>query len=268
MTREVLVTFLRKEVRDLRGSPQVWPGYLILPILAIALPVIMLAFVPFDAPARLDPDLASLLRLAARDPLLAAYQPGERLARLLVRETAALFLIMPVILSAMSAALAIAAEKQQRTLEPILATPISDRTLLLAKLLAAVGPAMVVTWGAAAVNATGVAIVSSIRFGTPFFPGAPWIIAVFMLAPLCGAAAALIGMRASMRSADVQAAVQVAGLWVVPAGLVLVGLLGRPALSSAVAGVLASALVAALDWWLLRRNERRFDREEILTRWA
>ncbi|MBC7897146.1 MAG: ABC transporter permease [Cytophagaceae bacterium] len=268
MTRDVLFTFLRKEVRDLRGNAQVWPGYLILPLLAVALPVVMLAFVPFNAPASLDPDLEMLLRLAGRDPLLAAYPQGERLARLMVRETGALFLIMPVILSGMSAALAIVAEKQQRTLEPILATPVSDRMLLLAKLLAAVGPAVVVTWIAAILNVIGVAVVSSMRLGTVILPGGAWLLAVLVLAPLCGVAAALVGMRASMRSKDVQAAVQVAGLWVVPAGLVLVGLVGRPALRSLVAGVVASVLVAALDWWLFRRNERRFEREEILTQWV
>ena len=39
-------------------------------------------------------------------------------------------------------------EKEQRTLEPILATLIRDRDLLLAKLVAAVVPAMLITWAA------------------------------------------------------------------------------------------------------------------------
>jgi hypothetical protein len=140
---------------------------------------------------------------------------------------------------------------------------VSDRTLLLAKLLAAAGPAVVVTWGAAMLNVIGVAVVSALGFGTSFLPTSAWLLAGVVLAPLCGVAAALVGMRASMRSKDVQAAVQVAGLWVVPAGLVLVGIVGRPALRSLIAGAVASVLVAAVDWWLFRGNERRFEREEI-----
>lgn len=48
---------------------------------------------------------------------------------------------MPVVLASSAAALSLVREKEQRTLESILATPLSDRDLLLAKLVAAVDPA-------------------------------------------------------------------------------------------------------------------------------
>ena len=40
MTRDVLFLFLRKELRDVRSNKQVWPAYLILPVLAVALPIV------------------------------------------------------------------------------------------------------------------------------------------------------------------------------------------------------------------------------------
>jgi hypothetical protein len=40
------------------------------------------------------------------------------------------------------------------------------------------------------------------------------------------------------------------------------------ALRSAAAGVFAVGVVAATVWWLFRGNVRRFEREEILTRWT
>lgn len=267
MINPVLGIFLSKELRELRANPQIWPGYLILPLIAVALPIIFLAVIPTSG-AAVDPDLAGMLRLAEHDPLLAAFPDNQRLARLLTREAATIFLFMPVLLSGMSAALAIAAEKQQRTLEPILATPVSVGDLLAAKLLAALGPAVLVTWGTALVSVIATAITTQVRYGEPFWPGWAVVLVLVLLAPACGAAAALLGMRASIRAKDVQPAVQMAGLWVVPLGVIFASLLGRPSLRSVPVGVAAFAIVVALGWWLFRGNIRRFEREELLTRWA
>ena len=57
------------------------------------------------------------------------------------------YLLMPIVLG-QCRALALVREKEQRTLEPILATLIRDRDLLLAKLVAAVIPALLITWAA------------------------------------------------------------------------------------------------------------------------
>ncbi|MBL8988967.1 MAG: ABC transporter permease subunit [Gemmatimonadetes bacterium] len=266
----VLSIFLRKELRDLRGNPQVLPGYLILPLMAVVIPTIMLAFMPFDptAAAAVDPDIVALFRLASRDPSLAVFPERERMFRLLVREFVSFFLLMPVILASMSAGLAIAAEKQQRTLEPILATPLSDRDLLLAKLLASLVPAVVVTWGAVLLSVIATAIVTDVRLGAAFWPTPAVLVTILILAPLAGAAAALLGIRVSVKAADIQAAVQASGLWVIPAGILLIAVVGRPAARSLPIAFGAVVLVGAIVWWLFRINLRKFEREEILTRWV
>lgn len=267
MVDPVLTTFLQKEWRDLKGNPQVLPGYLILPLVGVILPAVMIAFFPLDPANAPDPDIATMLRFAARDPLLAAFPESQRLARLVIREAGAFFLLMPVILSGMGAALAIAGEKQQRTLEPILATPLSARDLMIAKLIAVLTPAVVVTWLAAILYCIAIAVVTVIRFDTLILPGLAFGVAIAALAPLAGAAAALMGMRASMRAADIQGAVQMASLWVVPGGLVIIGTVGRLAIRTPPAGLLATAVAALLVGWIFRGTLARFEREDILTRW-
>ena len=59
---------------------------------------------------------------------------------------APLFLIVPLMVSAVLAADAFAGEKERKTLESLLHLPISDRELFYAKLLTAFIPAMVVSW--------------------------------------------------------------------------------------------------------------------------
>ena len=263
-----ITVFLRKEWRDLRGSPQVLPGYLILPLLAVVVPTVMIAVFPLDPATAPDPDIATMLRFAARDPLLAAFPERERLVRLVIREAGLFFLLMPVMLSGMGAALAIAGEKQQRTLEPVLATPLSDRDFLLAKLLAVLVPSVLVTWLAAVLYAIAIAVVTAFRFDAAFAPTGSFLVVVIAVVPLAGAAAALMGMRASIRAADVQSAVQTASLWVIPIGLVVIVTVGRIAVRSLLAATLSAAVMAAITWWIFRGTLKRFEREEILTRWG
>jgi ABC-type Na+ efflux pump permease subunit len=259
--------FLRKELREVRHNPQIWPGYLLLPLIGIALPLIFLAVMPVNVEAASDPDVAALLRLAGRDPALAAFPVAQRIPRLVVRDMGLFFLLIPVILSAMSAAMSIAVEKQQRTLEPLLATPVSVRELLWAKLMAVLAPATLATWVAAGVSVALSAITTFARHGDVFWPGVPYALTIVVIAPLCGAVAALQAMGVSIRARDVQSAVHLAGLWTIPAGMVFVGLIGRLALRSVWMGLIGATIAAALAAWLFARNVRRFEREEVLTRW-
>ena len=59
---------------------------------------------------------------------------------------APLFLIVPLMVSAVLAADAFAGEKERRTLEALLHLPVSDRDLFLAKLLVAFVPALAISW--------------------------------------------------------------------------------------------------------------------------
>ena len=60
-----------------------------------------------------------------------------------------LFLLLPIVIPGVLAAYSIVGEKTNRTLEPLLATPVRVSELLLAKSLAALVPAVAVTWLAA-----------------------------------------------------------------------------------------------------------------------
>jgi len=64
----------------------------------------------------------------------------------LISQFLILFLLMPVIIPVTIASYSIVGEKTTRTLEPLLATPITTLELLTGKALAAAAPALGVTW--------------------------------------------------------------------------------------------------------------------------
>lgn len=270
MTRSVLWLFVARETRDLRTNRNVWPAYIALAIVCIGLPTAIAFLIPMlvrDALSGREPEMAQLLAWLRATPEFRSMDVGDAMARYLLRSVAGLFLILPVALSSTSAAFSIVGEKQQRTLEPILATPITDREFLFGKLLAAVVPTVAATW-LAALLAIGIAdALLWSRMGGPILPDRYWLVAVGILSPLLATIVVLVTMRLSAKATDPQATVQATALTVIPGFLLLFALFGRVLTLWFPALLIACALALLLALWLFRTNVRRFEREEILTRW-
>jgi ABC-type Na+ efflux pump permease subunit len=270
VTRGVLLLFLRKELRDLRANRQVWPAFFLLPSLAVLLPVLLVALLPLfaeTAAGGADAAVDLLVRTVANDTTLRGTSFEERLARLLLRELGLFYLLVGVILASSAAALALVREKEQRTLEPILATPLSDRELLLAKLFAALGPALAAMWGTALAGSFAGLLAGLWRTGAVILPTQGNLVAWLLLGPALAALAALGALRVSARFTDVPGATQFTGLVVVPLSLIVVALLGRPAMARPLVGLGGALGVGLLGWALFTSNLQQFQREEILTRW-
>jgi len=266
----VLLLFLRKELKAIRTDSRVWPVYLVFPVLAIGLPTFVATLSPLlihQGMARQDAGMMQVAQLIRMMPDFAALTPEEGMTRYLLRNLAALFLLMPVALSSTSAAFSIVGEKQQRTLEPILATPITDRQFLLGKLIAAAAPTVVMTWVTALVTIAAVDIATSGRYATALLPDRFWALGILALAPLLATAVVLVTMRFSAKATDPQATVQATALAIIPGFLILIAVFGKLLTTYFTALGIACLVMALIDVVLFRGNTRTFRREEILTRW-
>lgn len=179
---------------------------------------------------------------------------------------ALLFMILPLMIPVTIAAYSIVGEKTTRSLEPLLATPISTKELIAGKALAAVLPAIVATWLAFAVFlVSSWFMVSSEVFQVGIQPY--WLTAVLLVGPLLSLFAVAIAMMISSRVTDPRAAEQLAGFVVLPIILILVGQsLGLFLINGELVLVLAAVLIV-LDVILLALTVKIFQRETILTRW-
>lgn len=177
-----------------------------------------------------------------------------------------LFLMTPMVIPSTIAAHGVVGEKNARTLEPLLATPITTAELLFAKTLAPIVPGLLATWfGYAAWMA--IAFVAMPRPVVMHLLTPPWLLAIVFAAPLMAMFSTLIGLMVSSRSTDPRAAQQVAGLGVLPlVGLIFGQLSGFVLVSAPLVLTLCGTLLV-LDaglWWLATQV---FEREAILTRW-
>jgi ABC-2 type transport system permease protein len=260
--------FLRKELRELRKNKFVLPVYFVLPPIAVILPVLFAAFSPqIMAIDPNDPAIVAILRIVKSTPEFAHMETDEAVTRFFMRGLVSFYLLLPVGLSSISAAFSVVAEKQQRTLEPILATPITDLQFLIGKLLASLVPSIILTWATAILAAIIVNWITWGRYDSALLPERFWFVGVFVLAPLLGMASVLAAIRLSAKMSDPQTANQFTGLVIVPSFMLLIGIFGKVLTISMTAVAIACAVVVLLVLFLLRLNLRNFQREEILTRW-
>ncbi len=180
---------------------------------------------------------------------------------------ALLFMMLPVMIPVTIAAYSIVGEKATRSLEPLLATPITTVELLIGKALAAVIPAIAATWLAYAIYALGAALMLGGGVAIEFILAPIWLFAVIVVGPLMTVLAVCAAIMISSRVTDPRVAEQLAGVVVLPIILLVVGQsLGWIIISGELIFLLGAITLIA-DTLLVYITIKSFQRESILTRW-
>jgi len=175
-------------------------------------------------------------------------------------------LLIPVMIAVSFATFSIIEEKQERTLEPLLATPIKTWELLLGKALAGAVPSFFITWFCAGIFLLGILWLGSGHLFR-FVLNAQWFISLFLLVPLFSILAFLLGVIASSRVNDPKTAQNIVIIIILPILAIIVGqLTGITVLTPVKLFILAVAL-GIVNFFVLRVAVRLFQREAIVIRW-
>ncbi|GCF10835.1 ABC transporter permease subunit [Dictyobacter arantiisoli] len=177
-----------------------------------------------------------------------------------------LYILLPMIVPSIIAAYSIIGEKNNRTLEPVLATPVRRWQLLTGKILSALLPAIIVTWISGGLFIAELAIVADANV-VSHVATAGWLTLFIAGTPLLGLIAVAIMTVISSRVNDTRTAQQLSIWAVVPIiGLILGELSGQFELTVQVAVIVIIILIpiALLLTW---SATQLFQRETILTRW-
>ncbi len=178
-----------------------------------------------------------------------------------------LFMFTPLIVPVTIAAYSIVGEKTTRSLEPLLATPITTAELLLGKNLAAAIPATVGSWFSVTLYVIGARLLVGRPQVAAILFSPMWWIGIFAVGPLLAILSTNCAMMVSSRVNEPHVAEQLSAVVVLPLlTLFLAQVAGLVILNRSLIIALAVGL-AVLDALLFRLAERVFDRETILTRW-
>ncbi len=180
----------------------------------------------------------------------------------------AVYLIMPVFVPILVSSHSVAGEKEKRTLEPLLASPVTPLELLVGKSLASLVPSFAICVLAFGALCVSIGAVTWPKMHALLLPNAMWTFGVFVIAPLFAFFGNGVAVLISARVGDARLAQQLAGLFVLP----LVGLAGGQFGGFLRAGVayyaVLGALVLLLDVIILIAATRLFDRERLMSRWG
>ena len=165
------------------------------------------------------------------------------------------------------ASYSIIGEKQEQSLEPLLATPTTDGEILLGKTIGALLPPLVAIWTGAVIFMGLIDFFLFGLLGYPYYPNAVIAVIMLLLVPLAAITAVEVSVIISSRVNDVRTAQQLGSLVVVPFALIYVmGEVNAFPITVPYLLVLA-AVILVVDIGLFRLSMATFNREEILTRW-
>jgi ABC-2 type transport system permease protein len=227
MNTEKIWTIVRKEWAEVFKNRLVLFAVAFLPLIMTIIPLVILATTGGVE--------AGDLGLEEIPPEFAAFcndalSGEECLQTFVATQFLILFLIMPVIIPVTIASYSIVGEKTTRTLEPLLATPISTTELLAGKALAAALPALAATWISFLIFNVGALLITDNPGIINVFAQPMWLLAIFGIALLLG---------------------QTFGLFFINRTLIFY----------------ISLAVGIIDVILLYLASQIFQRETILTRW-
>lgn len=178
-----------------------------------------------------------------------------------------LFQIIPLVVPVTIASYSIVGEKQTRSLEALLSTPVRTWELLIGKALAAAIPGVLAAWYSYLIFALVARVTVSDAVFTKVVLSPAWLLSIVILTPLFTLLAVSLGLIISSRVRDPQSAQQLGSLIILPLIGALVGQV-TGALQVNASFVAGTAFgMAVLDAFLLMFAVNVFGRENILTKW-
>lgn len=179
-----------------------------------------------------------------------------------------IFIIVPATLPTIIATYSIVGEKNNRSLEPLLATPTTDGELLAGKIFSAFIPSMGSTLLAFSLGVILLDIVLLPQVGYPLLPNLTWLFSILFLAPTTCLMSVLACVLVSSKVTDVRAAQQLGGFVVMPVIVLMLGVLSGFIFLSPLMILVFTGVYGLLDLGLFYFVRAVFNREKILTKWA
>ena len=243
-----IAAVVRRDLTVALGSKAVVLPALIVPIVLLVLLPLAAGLLPRAVDMASGGDLEALFAILPTDVVAGLPDdPGLQAAYVLVAYLLApLILLVPVMFASVIAADGIAGEKERGTLEGLLLTPLTDRELAVAKLLAAWIPAVVLGIGGAVLYAVVGNLTVGTQLGRVVLPTTEFALMAFWVGPTFAAAALGAVSLVSVRVSTTQEAFQLGGLVVIPVVVMLVSQASGAMLLSPWVLVVAGAVGAAL----------------------
>jgi len=272
MNGRIIRAIARKDWQEVRQNKMAWMPMLIVPvIICVLIPLLVIV-----GPTALNMPVEELTRGQDMDELLASLPPvvQEQIGGmndhqaliffLLAFTFAPMFLILPIMTASIIGSDSFVGEKERKTMESLLYTPATDRDLFLGKMVAAVIPAVGVSWATFAVYALILNGLGGPVMGRVWFPTPTWWPLILWVTPAVAVMGMLGAVLISARVSTFMEAYQATGLLVLPVILLLVAQVGGVVYLDVGTTLLVGLVIWLVDAALLWGSLRLFNRAMLV----
>jgi ABC-2 type transport system permease protein len=257
-------TIIRKEWAEVFKKRMVLFSVIFLPLFLSVLPLIILSTMGGSSSA-----VGSVTDMPAQfQQICGSNLSGTQCTQyFIVSEFLIMFMMIPLFIPVNIAAYSIVGEKTTRSLEPLLATPITTSELLAGKNLASVIPAVIATWAGFGIFAIGSFIITGGGALAARLLDPMWLIAIFIAGPLMAVLSVNFSIMVSSRVNDPRVAEQLSAVIIIPLLAVFFGQIAGLFVLNSTLILLLCVVLVLVDVFMVYLAIRLFQRETILTRW-
>ena len=256
-----MLSLMKKDFKGITANRRLFSAILIVPlVLTVFLPSLFIVLIHF-APD--DPDFQSLAGMLPQ-----SLQGGSlemTIAGLVLNYIMPLFFLMiPIMTASVMAASSFVGEKERRTLETLLYSPLSLKQIFRAKVAASFLLSMLVSF--LSFFAMLVVVEAELFFlaGGLLLPGASWAAILLLVSPAISLIAVTLIVRRSAKAQSLEESQQGAVFLIVPVILLVTGQFSGVLLVSVWLLLGIGAVCALLAWLLLKSAMGKFTYEMLL----
>ena len=256
------LALIKKDIRSITSNKQVLIVMLMVPLaLTIVLPSI-LVFVTVLVPESAS-DFQKLLDML---PVSAGEHDQKQviLWLMLNKIMPAFFLMIPVMASSVMAASSFVGEKEKRTLETLLYSPLTLKQLFQSKILAGFSVGMMVSYISVAAMMLVLEIEMFFLTGSVIMPDISWLIIMLLIAPAISLVAIAVTVRGSAKAQTIEEAQQRAVFLIFPLLALIIGQFTGVILVNSGLLLELGIFLAMLDVLLMKGAARKFSYEKLL----
>ena len=250
----------RKEVKEIIKNKNIWVPTLVISLMfSIVMPIAIMLFADFTDNAQTANFITNLFGEEA--------DLEVALIDFMVKQFIIFLLLIPAMVPSLIAPASVIMEKDSRTLEPLLATPIKTSELLLGKTLTSLIPSLAISTLNFVVLSININILAYLKAGLVPLPNLEWLITTFILSPAIVFIITIISIIFSSKTTDIRSAQGIGSTIILPIYLVIGLQIAGLFLINYLYLLAGCALLILVCPLLLKLAVKVFDRENILTKW-
>ena len=253
-----------KDFKMVTTNKNLMTALIIVPLVfTVVVPIIFIAAIHF-APEQMN-DLDEVLKMLP-DSMKSENISETIIIFLLNNIMPVFFALIPIMASSIMAASSFVGEKEKRTLETLLYSPLTLTQIFQSKVWASFLLSMTITFSSFIIMMVVVEVAILLTIGHLIFPGISWIITMLVVAPTVSLLAIVFIIKGSAKAQTMEESQQRAIFLILPLLLLIIGQFTGLVLINAWYLLILGGIAGVVAWVLMISSMKKFTYELLLKR--